>query len=103
MLDTNAPNALTIAEFRARNGRMAVGTFYNLKAAGHIKVTRLFGKALVLIEDEQAFLDKLRAGEFAVEGSPCPKRRAAAPKGQVKIKKPRLGTIDPLARHRETM
>jgi hypothetical protein len=76
MLDKTTPNALTIEEFRQRNGQMSVGTFYNLKAGGHIKVTKLFGKTVILIEDEQAFLEKMRAGVFAVDGPTCPKRRA---------------------------
>ena len=101
MLDTHdAPNALTITEFRHRNGHMSVGTFYNLRAAGHIKITKLFGKALVLVEDERAFLDKLRAGEFAVDGPMCPKRAAAKIEAIKDGKNRRLGPIDPFAKDR---
>jgi hypothetical protein len=57
-------NAFSVADFCRRNA-ISVTTVYLLKRQGKLKIEKILGKAVVLAEDEQAFLQAVRAGKLA--------------------------------------
>jgi hypothetical protein len=65
-------------------------TAYKLNRLGHLRISKLYGKALILPEDEDAFVKALREGK--IETPPDVKEAETASKAPKKPPKRRLGS-----------
>jgi hypothetical protein len=70
-------NASTVSEF-AETWKVSVTTLYKAQRLGHLRITKLFGKSLILAEDGKAFLEAVAAGKLA--GPKRPGRKPKPPK-----------------------
>ncbi|HEY1244596.1 MAG TPA: hypothetical protein VGF29_07155 [Hyphomicrobiaceae bacterium] len=70
-------NAYSVDEFCQRNS-MCRTVFYRAVRMGDIRLTKFYGRSIVLAEDETAFRRKLKAGKLSPPPPRKPPRRTEA-------------------------
>jgi hypothetical protein len=84
-----APAASDVPTFCKRY-RISVTTAYKAARLGHLRISKLYGKALILPEDEAEFVAAVRGGK--VETPPDVKEAETASKAPKQPPKRRLGS-----------